>query len=280
MRLIKSVEEMQQASLECRMMGRKIAFVPTMGALHEGHLSLFEQAKESADVVVVSIFVNPTQFAPNEDFHSYPRDLDRDLGICQEKAVDFVFVPEVVDMYPPAHSFFVGEEEISKILCGVSRPNHFRGVSTICTKLFNIILPDFVVVGMKDAQQAVLLNRLIRNLHFPIELIVGPTVRDDDGLALSSRNKGLSESQRKEALNIYQALCSARQLTEKGIINTDRLIAEVTNHLGRSLRLRVIYVKAVNLDDMKDVREVSLGQTLLAVAVWMDQLRLIDNIVL
>ncbi|MDE0820151.1 MAG: pantoate--beta-alanine ligase, partial [Opitutales bacterium] len=122
MRLIKSVEEMQQASFECRMMGRKIAFVPTMGALHEGHLSLFELAKESADVVVVSIFVNPTQFAPNEDFNSYPRDLDRDLGICQEKAVDFVFVPEVVEMYPPDHSFFVGEEEISKILCGVSRP--------------------------------------------------------------------------------------------------------------------------------------------------------------
>lgn len=270
---------MQQAARECRMVGRKIAFVPTMGALHEGHLSLIEMAKESADVVVVSIFVNPTQFAPNEDFTSYPRDLERDLGICQEKAVDFVFTPGDGEMYPEDHSFFVDEDMISKTLCGISRPNHFRGVSTVCTKLFNIVLPDYVVVGMKDAQQAVLLNRLIRNWHFPTELVVAPTVRDDDDFALSSRNNLLSESQRKEALKIYPALVTARELAEKGITSSDRLIAEVTNRLN-SLRLRVIYVKAVNLENMKDVREVVAGQTLLAVAVWVDQLRLIDNIVL
>ena len=260
------------------MTGRKIAFVPTMGALHEGHLSLVEMAKESADVVVVSIFVNPTQFAPNEDFESYPRDVERDLGILQEMGVDYVFTPSREEMYPADHSFFVDEEKISKTLCGVSRPSHFRGVATVCTKLFNIVLPDFVVVGMKDAQQAILLNRLIRNLHFPTELVVAPTVRDEDGLALSSRNQVLTDSQRTEALKIYKALQAAKELTEKGITNTDRLIAEVTNRMN-SLRLRVIYVKAVSLDDMAEVREVVPGQTLVAVAAWVDQIRLIDNIV-
>ncbi len=260
------------------MTGRKIAFVPTMGALHEGHLSLVEMAKESADVVVVSIFVNPTQFAPNEDFESYPRDVERDLGILQEMGVDYVFIPSREEMYPADHSFFVDEEKISKTLCGVSRPSHFRGVATVCTKLFNIVLPDFVVVGMKDAQQAILLNRLIRNLHFPTELVVAPTVRDEDGLALSSRNQVLTDSQRTEALKIYKALQAAKELTEKGITNTDRLIAEVTNRMN-SLRLRVIYVKAVSLDDMAEVREVVPGQTLVAVAAWVDQIRLIDNIV-
>ena len=269
---------MQQACRECRMTGRKIAFVPTMGALHEGHLSLVETAKESADVVVVSIFVNPTQFAPNEDFESYPRDTERDLGILQEMGVDFVFTPTAEEMYPDDHTFFVDEEKISKTLCGVSRPSHFRGVATVCTKLLNIVLPDFLVVGMKDAQQAIILNRLIRNLHFPTELVVAPTVRDEDGLALSSRNKKLTESQRVEALKIYQSLKTAKELTEKGTTNTDRLIAEVTNRMN-SLRLRVIYVKAVSLDDMSDIREVVSGQTLIAVAVWVDQIRLIDNIV-
>ena len=278
MRVVKTVDEMQQASRECRMTGRKIAFVPTMGALHEGHLSLVETAKESADVVAVSIFVNPTQFAPNEDFESYPRDTERDLGILQEMGVDFVFTPTAESMYPDDHTFFVDEEKISKTLCGVSRPSHFRGVATVCTKLLNIVLPDFLVVGMKDAQQAIILNRLIRNLHFPTELVVAPTVRDEDGLALSSRNKKLTESQRVEALKIYQSLKTAKELTEKGTTNTDRLIAEVTNRIN-SLRLRVIYVKAVSLDDMSDIREVVPGQTLIAVAVWVDQIRLIDNIV-
>ena len=278
MRVVKTVDEMQQASRECRMTGRKIAFVPTMGALHEGHLSLVETAKESADVVAVSIFVNPTQFAPNEDFESYPRDTERDLGILQEMGVDFVFTPTAESMYPDDHPFFVDEEKISKTLCGVSRPSHFRGVATVCTKLLNIVLPDFLVVGMKDAQQAIILNRLIRNLHFPTELVVAPTVRDEDGLALSSRNKKLTESQRVEALKIYQSLKTAKELTEKGTTNTDRLIAEVTNRIN-SLRLRVIYVKAVSLDDMSDIREVVPGQTLIAVAVWVDQIRLIDNIV-
>lgn len=278
MRVVKTVDEMQQASRECRMTGRKIAFVPTMGALHEGHLSLVETAKESADVVVVSIFVNPTQFAPNEDFESYPRDTERDLGILREMGVEFVFTPTAEEMYPDDHTFFVDEEKISKTLCGVSRPSHFRGVATVCTKLLNIVLPDFLVVGMKDAQQAIILNRLIRNLHFPTELVVAPTVRDEDGLALSSRNKKLTESQRVEALKIYQSLKTAKELTEKGTTNTDRLIAEVTNRMN-SLRLRVIYVKAVSLDDMSDIREVVSGQTLIAVAVWVDQIRLIDNIV-
>ena len=279
MKVVKTVEEMQQTARECRMSGRRIALVPTMGALHEGHLSLIDQAKESADLVIVSIYVNPTQFAPNEDLRSYPRDLERDLEICETKGVHFVFTPTDEQMYPEDHTFFVDEEKLSKTLCGESRQNHFRGVSTICTKLFNITCPDFVVVGMKDAQQAILLNRLIRNMNFPIELIVGPTVRDEDGLALSSRNRGLTSGQREEALKIYKSLMAAQALVDKGITNTDRLKAEVTNHLD-SLRLRVIYVKTVNLETLQEIREIVPGQTLLAVAVWVDQVRLIDNLVL
>lgn len=279
MKVVKTVEEMQQTARECRMSGRRIALVPTMGALHEGHLSLIDQAKESADLVIVSIYVNPTQFAPNEDYRVYPRDLDRDLEICDAKGVNYVFVPTNEQIYPDDHTFFVDEEKLSKTLCGESRQNHFRGVATICTKLFNITCPDFVVVGMKDAQQAILLNRLIRNMNFPIELIVGPTVRDEDGLALSSRNKSLSSSQREEALKIYKSLMAAQALVDKGINNTDRLKAEVTNHLD-SLRLRVIYVKTVNLETLQEIRQIAPGQTLLAVAVWVDQVRLIDNLVL
>lgn len=279
MKVVKTVEEMQQTARECRMSGRRIALVPTMGSIHEGHLSLIDLARESADVVIVSIYVNPAQFGPNEDLSSYPRDLERDLDICETKGVNFAFVPDDHEMYPEDHTFFVDEEKISKTLCGVSRPTHFRGVATVCTKLFNIACPDFVVVGMKDAQQAILLNRLIRNLNFPIELIVGPTVRDEEGLALSSRNKNLTSGQKTEALKIYKALMAAKELADKGITNTDRLIAEVTNHMN-SLRLRVIYVKTVSLDNMKEVREIVPGQTLLAVAVWLDQVRLIDNIVL
>ncbi len=279
MKVVKTVEEMQQTARECRMSGRRIALVPTMGALHEGHLSLIDQAKESADLVIVSIYVNPTQFAPNEDYRVYPRDLDRDLEICDAKGVNYVFVPTDEQIYPDDHTFFVDEEKLSKTLCGESRQNHFRGVATICTKLFNITCPDFVVVGMKDAQQAILLNRLIRNMNFPIELIVGPTVRDEDGLALSSRNKSLSSSQREEALKIYKSLMAAQALVDKGINNTDRLKAEVTNHLD-SLRLRVIYVKTVNLETLQEIRQIAPGQTLLAVAVWVDQVRLIDNLVL
>jgi pantoate--beta-alanine ligase len=279
MKVVKTVEEMQQAARQCRMSGRRIALVPTMGALHEGHLSLVDLARESSDVVIVSIYVNPSQFAPNEDFQSYPRHLERDLEICQAKGVNYVFAPGDGEMYPDDHTFFVDEEKVSKTLCGMSRANHFRGVSTVCTKLFNITCPDFVVVGMKDAQQAILLNRLIRNLNFPIELVVGPTVREEDGLALSSRNQNLTKIQREEALKIYQALMAAQGLYDKGIRNTDRLIAEVTNHLA-GLRIRVIYVKTVSLEDLRDVREITPGQTLLAVAVWVDQVRLIDNLVL
>ena len=279
MKVVKTVEEMQQEARQCRMSGRRIALVPTMGALHEGHLSLIDLARESADVVIVSVYVNPAQFAPNEDFRSYPRDLDRDLEICQAKGVNFVFAPDDAEMYPDDHSFYVDEDKVSKTLCGMSRSNHFRGVSTVCTKLFNITCPDFVVVGMKDAQQAILLNRMIRNMNFPIELIVGPTVREEDGLALSSRNQNLTTAQREEALKIYKALMAAQELYDKGVKSTDRLIAEVTNHLT-GLRIRVIYVKTVSLEDLRDVRDITPGQTLLAVAVWVDQVRLIDNLVL
>ena len=279
MKVVKTVEEMQQEARKCRMSGRRIALVPTMGALHEGHLSLIDLARESADVVIVSIYVNPAQFAPNEDFRSYPRDLDRDLEICQAKGVNLVFAPDDAEMYPDDHTFFVDEDKVSKTLCGMSRSNHFRGVSTVCTKLFNITCPDFVVVGMKDAQQAILLNRMIRNMNFPIELIVGPTVREEDGLALSSRNQNLTTAQRDEALKIYKALMAAQELYANGVKSTDRLIAEVTNHLT-GLRIRVIYVKTVSLEDLRDVRDITPGQTLLAVAVWVDQVRLIDNLVL
>ena len=278
MQTIQSVKEMQSHSIGLRSSGRLIGLVPTMGSLHEGHLSLIDIAKEKTDKVIVSIFVNPTQFGPNEDFDKYPRTLKEDSEKCQERGADIVFNPSIQEMYPEGYSTFVEEEQISSGLCGVSRPHHLRGVTTVCLKLFNITRPDIAVFGQKDAQQCAVIRKMVLDLNIPAEIVVGPTQRDTDGMATSSRNAYLSDKQRKEALNISKSLQIARDMVNSGTKSVDRIVAEVIHHLSHSRRIRVIYVQVVDRNTMEPAREILPGTQQLCVAAWVDQTRLIDNI--
>ncbi len=275
--LVRSIAEMRSTGESLRSSGKTIGFVPTMGYLHQGHLGLIETAREKADKVVVSLFVNPIQFGPNEDFHRYPQDFDHDLAACEKAGVDYLFCPPESEMYPRGYSTYVDEERLSRHLCGISRPNHFRGVLTVVAKLFNIVRPDFAVFGQKDAQQAAVIRKMVADLHFPVDILVNPTVREDDGVAMSSRNTNLSATQREEATIINKALTRAREMVESGTVNTDRVKAEVTNLLSTRRRVRVIYVEIVDSETMEPRREIVPGNSLLAVAVWLDEVRLIDN---
>lgn len=278
MQTIQSVNEMQSHAIGLRSSGRLIGLVPTMGSLHEGHLSLIDIAKEKSDKVIVSIFVNPTQFGPSEDYEKYPRMLDEDIEKCRERGADIVFNPSVDEMYPSGFSTFVTEEQISSGLCGVSRPHHFRGVTTVCLKLFNITRPDLVVLGQKDAQQCAVIRKMVTDLNISAEIVIGPTHRDADGMATSSRNAYLTDSQRQEALCISQSLRTAKSMVDSGTKSVDRIVAEVIHHLSLSRRIRVIYAQVVDRDTMQPAREIIPGQQLLCVAAWADQIRLIDNI--
>ena len=280
MQKVTSVSEMQTLAEDLRAKGQVIGLVPTMGALHEGHLSLIKTAAEEADVVVVSIFVNPAQFGPSEDFSKYPRDLERDLQLCEETGADIVFAPSVEEIYPKGYSTYVNEEFVAKPLEGASRTSHFRGVTTVVAKLFNIVHPHFAVFGQKDAQQIAVLTKMIEDLNFGVRVVVAPTLREPEGLALSSRNRYLSSGQRLEALAINEALNYAKAMVAKGERRSDRLIAEATHILGDKRRLRVIYVSVVDRHTMEPVREVVTDRTLMAIATWVDEVRLIDNIIL
>lgn len=278
MQTIQSINEMQSLAIGLRSKGQLIALVPTMGSLHEGHLSLIDIAKERADKVIVSIFVNPTQFGPSEDFDKYPRVLEEDLRKCEARGADIVFNPSMAEMYPEGYSTYVDEEHISAGLCGVSRPHHFRGVTTVCLKLFNIARPDIAVFGQKDAQQCAIIRKMVEDLNLPTEIVTGPNVREPDGLALSSRNAYLSEVQRGEAASISKALQIAREMVDKGTRSVDRVVAEITYHLSLHRRVRVIYVQVVDKETMEPASEILPGEQIIAVAAWVDQTRLIDNI--
>lgn len=278
MQIIHSANEMQSHAISLRSSGRLIALVPTMGCLHEGHLSLIDIAKEKGDKVIVSIFVNPTQFGPSEDYDKYPRELENDLEKCRERGVDIVFNPTVDEMFPRGYSTYVKEEQLSAGLCGVSRPYHFRGVTTVCLKLFNLTRPDVAVFGRKDAQQCAVVKKMVADLNVPTEIVIGPTLRDADGMATSSRNLYLSDSQREEAVSISHALKIAKDMVDSGTRSVDRIVAEVTHHLSLHRRIRVIYVNVVDRDTMELARTVEPGRQLLCVAAWADQTRLIDNV--
>ncbi len=278
MQTITSVSQMQSLSEQLRMQGQRIGLVPTMGALHEGHLSLVKIASASADVVVVSIFVNPTQFGPSEDYTKYPRPLEADLAACEAAGVDYVFAPEVADMYPKGYSTFVLEEHIAKPLEGASRPAHFRGVTTVVAKLFNIVRPHFSVFGQKDAQQVAVIHKMVADLNFNVEIVVAPTLREADGLAMSSRNRYLTNTQRVEALVISRALRKATDMVAAGERRVDRLIAEATHLIGEHRRVRVIYVSIVDPLTMEAIKgEITSGNAVMTIAVWVDEVRLIDN---
>ncbi|MDR0902861.1 MAG: pantoate--beta-alanine ligase [Opitutaceae bacterium] len=280
MQKITTVPEMRKLSDALRAQGKTIGLVPTMGALHAGHLSLVRRARAGADVVIVSVFVNPAQFGPSEDFSKYPRDIEADAALAAGAGADIVFAPPVEEMYPRGYSTYVSEEEVARPLEGASRPVHFRGVTTVVAKLFNITRPGLAVFGQKDAQQVAVITKMTEDLNFPVRIEVVPTVREDDGLAMSSRNRYLSNTQRAEALSISQALNFAKGMAEKGERRCDRLVAEMTHLLSQHRRVRVIYVALVDRRTMEPMREVEPGRSMLAVAAWVDEVRLIDNVTL
>jgi len=279
MKIIRSPEEMQKLALALRARGNRIGFVPTMGYLHEGHSSLMRLARQHADVLVVSIFVNPTQFGPSEDFSKYPRDFERDEELCRREKTDFVFYPAVSDMYPPDSSVAVIEERLSRGLCGATRPGHFRGVCTVVAKLFNIVLPDIAVFGEKDGQQLRIIERMVRNLNFPVRIIRGPTLREPDGLAMSSRNSYLSPEERKQAICLRQALDHAEEICRQGERKVERIVAAMSTIIGRSPAARIDYIEVVDDSSLEAVGTIE-APCMVALAVFVGKTRLIDNTVL
>ncbi len=270
MKIIRTIPEMQNFSFNARRSGQTIAAVPTMGFLHDGHLSLIERAHAEADLVVVSIFVNPTQFAPNEDLAKYPRNFERDCALCEQHKVAAIFAPDSHAIYEPEHSTWVVEENLSLPLCGKSRPTHFRGVTTVVAKLFNAILPDIAIFGQKDAQQALIIRRMVLDLNFPIKIIVAPLVREPDGLALSSRNRFLSDDERQRALVISQTLLG---LTAENI-DPKTIKSQISSTGGT-----IDYVEILDADTLQAVNP-NTTEILVAAAVFFGTTRLIDNILL
>jgi pantoate--beta-alanine ligase len=280
MQTLDTVSAMQSLTRDLRASGRTVALVPTMGALHQGHIDLIRLAVTRADVVVVSIFINPAQFGANEDSTQYPRDPEGDAAKATEAGAHYIFQPNQSELYPNGYSTFVDEESVAKPLEGISRPTHFRGVTTIITKLFNIVQPHIAVFGQKDAQQVSVIRKLVADLHLTIEIVTAPTTRDPDGVALSSRNRYLSTGQRTAARAIPDTLQFVKGMVDRGERRAERLVAETTHLLGEHRQLRVIYAAVVDRDTMQSQREVIPGQSLLAIAAWADQTRLIDNIIL
>ncbi len=279
MRVIPTADAMRAWSLLEKREGRRVGFVPTMGYLHEGHLSLVRLARQRCESVVVSLFVNPTQFLPGEDFAAYPRNFGRDRDMCRDAGVDVLFHPAADEMYAADHSVIVDEQRLSAGLCGASRPGHFRGVLTVVAKLFHIVLPDVAVFGQKDAQQARLIQRMVRDLQFPVEILVGPIVREADGLAMSSRNKYLSPAERREALCLRRALDRVEALFAAGERDAARLRAAMMEIFDGTPSARVDYAAIVDDTTLEPLAEVN-RRALVALAVRIGTTRLLDNTVL
>lgn len=270
---------MQSYSREKAREGKTIGFVPTMGYLHEGHLALVRRARRDCDVVVVSIFVNPTQFAPGEDYESYPRDEARDLSLLEKEGVDAVFLPEVDEMYPGKSLTRVSVAEMTEPMCGRYRPGHFDGVTTVVAKLFNIVLPHRAYFGEKDYQQLKVVEKMVQDLNFPVEIVPVPTVREPDGLAMSSRNTYLSEEERRAAPLIYQALAQAEQAFKEGERSAEKLADMVRQKIEANPLFRLQYVEVRDAETLEEIKNVD-RPAVVAVAAFLGKARLIDNIVL
>ncbi|MDD5120836.1 MAG: pantoate--beta-alanine ligase [Candidatus Omnitrophica bacterium] len=279
MRVIRNPQKLSKILAVTRHKRRSIGFVPTMGALHLGHLSLIKKANKENNIVVVSIFVNPKQFGPKEDFKKYPRQLKKDLAFCRASAVDFVFLPSDKMMYPEGYSTFVNVEGLSAVLCGASRPGHFRGVATIVAKLLNIICPDALYLGQKDAQQAIILKKMVKDLNFPTDVKVIPTVRQKNGLALSSRNAYLDKKQASDAVVLSKALSMARSLFESGARDSARIISRMRKLINKKQQAKVDYISIVDLERLEKVKKIN-RDCLVALAVRFGNTRLIDNTVI
>ncbi len=274
METITHPDEMRKWSLERKKEGKTIGFVPTMGALHEGHLSLMRASVAENDFTVVSIFVNPTQFGPNEDYETYPRSFEKDCNLCFSVGVDVIYAPSVEVMYPEDYSTYVIVEKVSEGLCGRSRPHFFRGVATVVTKLFNAVLPDRAYFGQKDAQQCVVIKRMVRDLNMGIEIIEMPIVREPDGLAMSSRNMYLTPAQRKEALCLSRGLFKVEDMIKNGERNVD-VIKDILRKEMENVKID--YIEVVDANTMEPIDKIR-GEVLVAIAAWVGRARLIDNI--
>lgn len=284
MQILSDISELRTALRELRAGGDnlttpRVGFVPTMGALHAGHRSLGQAARQRCDIVVASIFVNPTQFAPNEDFSRYPRTLEQDCEMLAAEDVDVVFTPTAEAMYPPGAATFVDVEGVSERLDGASRPGHFRGMATVVAKLFHIVQPDFSFFGQKDAAQVAVLRKMVRDLDFPVEIIVCPTVREPDGLAMSSRNRYLSPEERRQALSLSRALQSAQTRADQSEHRASALLQEMRATLHEEPAVRIDYIAVVDPDTLLPLDDVGAG-ALLAIAAYVGSTRLIDNILL
>jgi pantoate--beta-alanine ligase len=270
---------MHTASRAARRAGKRIGFVPTMGALHDGHLSLIRAAKATCDVVAASIFVNPTQFGPKEDLAKYPRSFDRDRELLEREEVDFLFAPSAEEMYPAGAMTWVTVEEMSGKLDGHSRPGHFRGVTTVVSKLFHIVEPDAAFFGQKDAAQVAIIRRMVRDLNLPVEIVVCPIVREADGLAMSSRNVYLNSEQRRQALVLHRSLKRVEQMIKAGERNAALLVAAGREEFAAEPSVRLDYFEIVNPDTLDPIEDISNG-ALVAVAAYVGTTRLIDNILI
>ena len=278
-RVISGITQMRKFSAESRVKNKTIGFVPTMGYLHQGHLSLIRQAKRDCDICVVSIFVNPIQFGPQEDYKKYPRDLEQDSILAKSAGCDCIFYPKAEDMYPQGYLTDVNVQKVSDCLCGLSRPGHFKGVATVVTKLLNIVGPDIAYFGGKDYQQALLIKKMIRDLNMPLRIKVMPCVREPDGLALSSRNTYLNSQERQDAVVLFQSLQKIKEMIGKSERNSKNLIKEIKKMILKKKTAKIDYLAVVNAQTLEPVSFVK-EKTLVALAVWIGKTRLIDNILL
>jgi len=276
--LIENINEMKRVSKNLKQNGKTVGFVPTMGFLHEGHVSLIKCSKKENDITVVSIFVNPKQFAPHEDLDRYPRDLERDLEICKENGVDYVFYPSHEEMYPENFQTYVVVEELTQGLCGAFREGHFKGVTTVVTKLFNIVQPDNAYFGKKDYQQFKVIERMVKDLNMDVNVVGCPLIREEDGLALSSRNKYLTKEERESALSLNKALFLAKELFENGETDIKVLKEKMTDLILCHPKVREIqYIEIVDPETLKP-KEIAEKEDIIALAVFVGNTRLIDNI--
>ncbi len=277
MKTVNTISDVRAFVEEKRKAGKSVGFVPTMGYLHEGHASLMKAAKAKCDVVIVSIFVNPTQFGPGEDLETYPRDLKRDQNTCEAVGVDLIFAPDPSEMYPEGYSTYVDcEGEITKQLCGASRPTHFKGVTSVVAKLFNIVQPDFAFFGQKDAQQVAVIEKMVRDLNMNVKIVPCPIVRESDGLAMSSRNTYLTAEQRKEALVLSQSLEMAKLKILEGERNAEKIKAAIVGHIQSSPLAEIDYVSLVDVKTLLPLVAIE-DEFLIALAVKFGKTRLIDN---
>ena len=281
MKVLRTIEELRNELKELRLQRKEISFVPTMGYLHEGHLSLVRYAKQNSDFCVVSIFVNPTQFGPNEDFNCYPRDEQRDLNLLEKENCDFVFIPSAQEMYGEDYQTYVKVRKYSEILEGEFRPTHFEGVTTVIIKLFNIVQPDFAVFGQKDAQQAFIIQKMVDDLNVPVRIDVLPIVRESDGLAMSSRNVYLNEEERKQALCLFNGIKLAEKLFNEGERSAKKLIESVKDFISQYPLAKIDYVEIVDKKNFNKVEALKDGsEYYLLLAVRIGNTRLIDNTIL